>query len=162
MQVTVAGTIATWCFDKTDASGCCSPAVYNSLYRSLTYSLGSICLGSLLQGLISMLRYMIESTRQMQERERQNNECSCVGSILLCLVDCIAKFLEDIVDYFNQWAVSNHFGECILFCVVYTWIEVFVFLLIFESCTVCVLGVFTPYRRIRCSTCSSESMDILT
>jgi hypothetical protein len=93
MQVTVVGVMATWCFDKDEADGCCSSAVFNSLSRSLTYSFGSICFGSLLQGLVSVLRYAVESARA----RRENNECCCgCGSLLFCI--------QDALEYFNQWA----------------------------------------------------------
>jgi hypothetical protein len=93
--------MATWCFDKRDADHCCSPAVFGSVYRSMTYSFGSICLGSLLQALISVFRYIVESARSQRERNDGGGAC---GNILLCILECFAKLLEDVIDYFNQWA----------------------------------------------------------
>lgn len=101
VQVSVAGVMATWCFDKRDADHCCSPAVFGSVYRSMTYSFGSICLGSLLQALISVFRYIVESARSQRERNDGGGAC---GNILLCILECFAKLLEDVIDYFNQWA----------------------------------------------------------
>lgn len=93
--------MATWCFDKQDADKCCSPAVFGSLQRSLTYSFGSICLGSLLQALVSVFRFMVESARNQRDRSEQNSGC---GDLCLCIFECIAKLLEDVLEYFNQWA----------------------------------------------------------
>jgi hypothetical protein len=99
--VTVAGVMATWCFDKDDASHCCSPAVYSSLYRSVSYSFGSICLGSLVQAIISVLRIIVNKARRERERNRERGNC---GSIWLCILECCASYLEPIIEYFNQWA----------------------------------------------------------
>jgi hypothetical protein len=101
VQVTVAGVTGTYCYDIQDASPCCSPAVTSSLQRSLSYSFGSICFGSLLQALITVLRIMVENARNQQRQSDDNNAC---GAILLCILECIVRLLEDIIDYFNQWA----------------------------------------------------------
>ncbi len=92
--------MATWCFDKDAASGCCSPAVASSLYRSATYSFGSICLGSLLQGIVQLLRKIIPDPRS---RRSTDNDQSCCG-LCFCVLECFARVLEDVLDYFHQWA----------------------------------------------------------
>lgn len=48
VRVTVASAIGTWWFYPQDLRTFCSPAVLRPLTRSLTTSLGSICLGSLI------------------------------------------------------------------------------------------------------------------
>ena len=100
IQVTVAGVMGTWCFDKDDAASCCSPAVISSLYRSLTYSFGSICFGSLVQAIVTALRVIVENARNSRNNQT-NQDC---GALLICILDCILSCLEDIVEYFNQWA----------------------------------------------------------
>lgn len=92
--------MATWCFDKADAQGCCSGAILGSVFRSLTYSFGSICFGSLLQALVSVVRYLLETARNQRNRENGN---AC-GAVLLCILECLARLFEDILEYFNQWA----------------------------------------------------------
>lgn len=92
--------MATWCFDKHEASSCCSCAVFGSLFRSLTYAFGSICFGSLLQAVVGVFRWLIESARN----QRDNAENSFCGSIFLCILECLARLFEDILSYFNQWA----------------------------------------------------------
>jgi hypothetical protein len=71
------------------------------MHRSLTYSFGSICFGSLLQALISILRFVVESARNQRDRD---GECGGCGALLLCILECLAGLLEDVIDYFNQWA----------------------------------------------------------
>lgn len=100
VEVTVAGVMATWCFDKEAASGCCSPAVASSLYRSATYSFGSICLGSLLQGIVQGLRKIIPDHRSRRSTEHDQ---LCCG-LCYCVLECFGRVLEDVLDYFHQWA----------------------------------------------------------
>jgi len=101
VQTTVAGIVATWCFVADEADHCCSPAVVGSLVRSLTYSFGSICFGSLLQAIMSVLRYVVENARNRRDEGGDQDLC---GSLFFCILDCIFRYLEDILDYFNQWA----------------------------------------------------------
>jgi Plasma-membrane choline transporter len=97
--------MATWCFDKDEANQCCSPAVYSSVYRSLTYSFGSICFGSLLQALITVFRIIVNAARRERERNRGGGgDGSLCGSIWLCILECLASLLESVIEYFNQWA----------------------------------------------------------
>ena len=72
-------------------------AVLLSLFRSLTFSFGSICFGSLLQALVSVFRFLVESARNQRERNDS-------GALCLCVLECIARLFEDILEYFNQWA----------------------------------------------------------
>ena len=57
-----------------------------------TYSLGSICLGSLLVALINALRAMVHQARQTDD------------SIVICIADCILGIIEGIAEFFNRWA----------------------------------------------------------
>lgn len=99
VRVTTSGAVGTWCFVPEEASGCCSSAVISSFVRSMTYSFGSICFGSLLEALVTALRVLAENARD-QSRE-DNDGCA---SILYCILECILSLLEDIIEYFNQWA----------------------------------------------------------
>lgn len=110
VQVYVAGVMATWCFDKEAAKGCCSSAVTTSMYRSLVFSSGPIAFGSLLQGVCKLLRSVLtHSTRQYQRDSRivrdvgDDCRCCCFG---LCglMLDCLSDLLGDILDYFSQWS----------------------------------------------------------
>ena len=100
-QTTIAGVTGTWCFDKDNATSCCSSAVTQSLYRSCTYSFGSICFGSLLTALVTALRVIAQQARDNNSRRNSRNEGA---ALLLCILTCILALLEDIIEYFNQWA----------------------------------------------------------
>jgi hypothetical protein len=100
-QSTVAGSIATWCFNKVKGQGCCSATVTSSLYRSCTTSFGSICLGSLLNAIMITLRVLLNWA---QQRARENDENG--SALLYCIIKCIVDCLGDMLEYFNQWAYT--------------------------------------------------------
>ena len=92
VHVTVAGTVGTWWFVPGEARSCCSPAVVNSYWRSITTSFGSICFGSLLVAIIQATQEIVYSMRTQE------------NSLILCIIDCILLILERLVEYFNKWA----------------------------------------------------------
>lgn len=96
LQVTVAGVMATWCYDKCEARGCCSPAVSCSLFRSLTFSFGSICLGSLVQAWVSILRSILTHFGRRNDRGYQHRSITEQSSLFV--------LLEDVCTYVSQWA----------------------------------------------------------
>ena len=86
VHVTTAGTVGTWWFVPTEASGCCSKAVRESYVRSLTSSFGSICFGSLIVALIQATREMVRSIRDSDD--------SLLACIADCILGCLGKFSE--------------------------------------------------------------------
>lgn len=86
--------MGTWCFDKLNPT-----AVSGSFYRSCVKSFGSICFGSLLNAIIMTLKYLASNARQ--RASENNNEGAAV---LACIAQCILSCLQDIIEYFNQWA----------------------------------------------------------
>lgn len=100
-QSTVAGSIATWCFNKDKPRGCCSTTVTSSLYRSCTTSFGSICLGSLLNAIMITLRVLLNWAQQHAKENDENG-----SALLYCILKCIVDCLGDMLEYFNQWAYT--------------------------------------------------------
>jgi len=86
VHVTTAGTVGVWWFSPVEASGCCSKAVRQSYFRSITYSFGSICLGSLIVALIQAIKEMIHSAR--------DNGDSVIACCAECLIGCIQALVE--------------------------------------------------------------------
>jgi Plasma-membrane choline transporter len=109
IQVTVAGVMATWCFDKSHADNCCSWAIIGSLVRSLTFSFGSICLASLVQGFVFLFRSIVDSAKQQRQQQEYQMDggaaACCCGGLCLCIFQCLAKILEPIVECLNQLAL---------------------------------------------------------
>jgi len=93
VHVTTAGTIGTWWFVPAEASSCCSRGLRDSVGRATTYSFGSICFGSLLVAIIQSLRALASATRDNRDTQ-----------LLSCIIDCILACIQEIVEYFNEWA----------------------------------------------------------
>ncbi|EJK59191.1 hypothetical protein THAOC_20618 [Thalassiosira oceanica] len=96
IHATIAGVVSTWWFVPEEANSCCSKGIWGSFIRSTTTSFGSICFGSLLVAIIKALRVMVESARS-------DSEGGC-AAFLLCLVECLLRCLEGILEYFNKFA----------------------------------------------------------
>ena len=94
VTVTVAGVTGTWWMAPIEAASCCSRAVQDSYARAMSYSFGSICLGSLIVAIIS-------ATREMVHQMRESGD-----SMLACVADCLLSCLEGIAEYFNEWAFT--------------------------------------------------------
>ena len=109
-QCTVAGVVGTWWNYPSEAHSCCSNAIGDSLFRSLTYSFGSICKGALVLAVVKALRAVAD---QVREEERRSGERDLVGSLLLCVITCLLDILEEIIEYANQWVsiiyIMRHF-----------------------------------------------------
>lgn len=69
----------------------------------MTYSFGSICMGSLLLAVVKALR---ATTDYLRDQQRSSDEPNAIVGILLCCAECILRMLEGILEYFNQWAFS--------------------------------------------------------
>lgn len=82
-RATVSGVVGTWWFSPSEAGSFCSTAVAGSFIRSTTYSLGSICFGSLIVAILHMLRNSL--------RRAQNDRN---GGILRCIAMCILAYIE--------------------------------------------------------------------
>lgn len=102
--------MATWCFDKDTAEGCCSTAVTSSLYRTLKFSSGPIAFGSLLQGVCKTIRSLLSHSNRSHTRNQyvvhdsgDDCRCCCFGLVGLVL-DCLSELFGDVLNYFSEWA----------------------------------------------------------
>lgn len=96
VHVTVAGVVGTWWYVPIEASSFCSRSIGDSYFRSLTYSFGSICLGSLIVAIVESLVTMVRNLRESGDG----------GSVFLCIAECLLALLRDIIEYFNSWAFT--------------------------------------------------------
>ncbi|GAX15239.1 hypothetical protein FisN_1Hh676 [Fistulifera solaris] len=92
VHVTTSGTVGTWWMVPEEANGCCSQAVRDSYYRSMTTSFGSICLGSLIVAILQAIKETLHHAREEH------------GSALACCAECIIGCVESLMEYFNKWA----------------------------------------------------------
>lgn len=93
VQTTIAGVYATFYFLHGTGQMIVNP-VAQSLRRSLSYSFGSICFGSLIVALIQMLRFVLDLARDRD---------SIAGVIL----DCLLGIIQGLVEYFNYYAYTQ-------------------------------------------------------
>lgn len=93
VRTSTAGVIGTWWFHPSEASSFCSTSIRDSLVRSVTYSFGSICFGSLLVAIVQALRSLNHQLRGQED-----------ARILVCMIDCILACIEGIIEYLNKWA----------------------------------------------------------
>ena len=95
IHTTIAGTVGTWWFLPQEANSCCSSGLTDSMGRTMTYSFGSVCLGSLIVALIQVLRSLLNSAAN-----NRNNR----GGMVSCIARCLLLYVERIAEYFNKWA----------------------------------------------------------
>ena len=100
IHTTVAGLVGTWFFTPEGASSFCSTAVTTSLVRSLTYSFGSICFGSLCVAIVQTLDFIVNSLRSERNRDGEGNAGI---ALLLCCLDCILSLLQGVLEFFNKF-----------------------------------------------------------
>jgi hypothetical protein len=93
IHTTVAGTVGTWWFSPMEANSCCSSGLLDSWGRSMTYSFGSICLGSLIVAILEMIRTMVRSAANNRR-----------AGIFRCVFECLLLYIERVAEYFNRWA----------------------------------------------------------
>jgi len=101
-HTTIAGVVGTWWFtaDEERPKGCCTSTIYACWVRSNVYSFGSICFGSLVVAILRVMRILVSSARNRS----RNSGGDAAASILWCLLECIVKLFERVVEYLNSWA----------------------------------------------------------
>mmetsp|Transcript_25119 Transcript_25119/g.69445 ORF Transcript_25119/g.69445 Transcript_25119/m.69445 type:complete len:331 (+) Transcript_25119:895-1887(+) len=98
IHTTTAGAVGSWWVQPIDPDsnydgGCCGVDTTDSLYRSCTYSFGSICFGSLLVAIMQTLESMARNNR---------NRRDILSMVIQCLIICLRSWLE----YFNSWSFA--------------------------------------------------------
>ena len=71
--------------------------------RGATYSFGSICVGSLFQGVVACFRCVISSARRNRDNMNGSNDADCCRGLCFCVMDCVANLGTNLLDYFTQW-----------------------------------------------------------
>ncbi|ORY11336.1 plasma-membrane choline transporter-domain-containing protein [Clohesyomyces aquaticus] len=99
IHTTISGVYGSWYFCGNNFP---SGATRGALKRSLTYSFGSISLGSLIVAIINMLRQLC-SVAQQSARQDGN----IFGTILFCCLQCLIGLLDWAVTFLNRYAFSH-------------------------------------------------------
>jgi len=100
IHVTISGVYGSWYFNP-DGEKFPKGATRGALKRALTYSFGSISLGSLLVAIIQFLRQICSAAQRSSA-----GDGNIVGSILFCVLGCLIGILEWAVEFLNRYAFS--------------------------------------------------------
>ena len=96
VHVTVAGSVASWRI-KSGA-----PMItISSWIRALTFSLGSICFGSLLVAILETIKQILNSLAWSANRSG-----NCCAACLLGCVSCFVGCIENLLKFFNRFAYA--------------------------------------------------------
>lgn len=101
IHTTISGIYGTWYYLYKSDQGEPKHAALGALKRAVTYSFGSICEGSLIVALISLLRQGLNVLRQNASAAGQGFEV-CI----ICFIDFFVGILEWLVRWFNHYAYS--------------------------------------------------------
>ncbi|GMM34786.1 Pns1 protein [Saccharomycopsis crataegensis] len=101
IHTTISGVYGVWYYLSKSDQGEPKNAAWGAFKRAMTYSFGSICEGSLIVAIISLIRQGINILRQ---NALANNEMC--QAFLLCFLDMVVMVLEWLVRWFNHYAYS--------------------------------------------------------
>lgn len=93
--MTVAGVFGSYYFSATAEKT--KHAARSSFRRAMTYSFGSIALGSLIVALLDLIRAAISLVQQQQA-----DSGDMIGACLACFAQCIVGCIRGLVAYFNR------------------------------------------------------------
>jgi hypothetical protein len=99
IHTTISGVYGSWYFFRHQFP---RDATRTALRRSLTYSFGSISLGSLIVAIINFLRQICQLARNQSA-----SEGNIIGTILFCVLGCLISILEWAVEFVNRYAFSH-------------------------------------------------------
>lgn len=101
IHVTISGVYGSWYYCSKSDQGMPKHAAMSSFRRAITYSLGSISLGSLIVSIINFIRQILSV---LQQDARQSGDT--LATVILCFVQCCFGVLDWLVTYFNHYAYS--------------------------------------------------------
>jgi ABC-type multidrug transport system fused ATPase/permease subunit len=94
----ISGVYGSWYFNSRNYP---TRVTRGALRRSLTYSFGSISLGSLVVAIINFLRQLASVAQQQAA-----SEGDILSTILFCIVGCFIAILDWAVQFLNRYAFS--------------------------------------------------------
>lgn len=100
--MTVAGIIGSWWFTPDGDVQFRSQHLQKAFFRSIFYSIGSICYGSLLVGPVRFLR-------QLSALFSPNNDrpsLLCIHECIHCIQSCLTSCVDNLAIRFNPWAFT--------------------------------------------------------
>jgi len=98
IHTTISGVYGSWYFCVRNPP---HGATRGALRRSLTYSFGSISLGSLIVAIINCLRQACSVAQQSSAQDG-----NILGSVLFCVLGCLISVLDWVATFINRYAFS--------------------------------------------------------
>jgi hypothetical protein len=102
IHTTISGVYGSWYFMVHDFP---RDATRGALKRSLTYSFGSIALGSLVVAIIRFLRQICSVARS--EAASEGGVLGVVGYVVFLILGCFIALLEWVAEFVNRYAFSH-------------------------------------------------------
>lgn len=98
IHTTISGVYGAWYYSSKEFP---KKVTRGALRRSLTYSFGSISLGSLFVAIINFIRQLASIAYQSQA-----GEGGFIGMCIYCFLQCILGFIQWAVEFVNRYAFS--------------------------------------------------------
>lgn len=98
IHTTISGVYGSWYFAPNNPS---KGATRGAARRALTYSFGSIALGSLLVAILDFLRFACSAARN-----QAGGSGNMVADIFLCFLQCILGLVQWALEFINRYAFS--------------------------------------------------------
>ncbi|OAQ69949.1 protein PNS1 [Pochonia chlamydosporia 170] len=102
IHTTIAGVYGTWYFCVHNFP---KGATRGSAKRALTYSFGSISLGSLLVAIVQFLRQLCSIARQ--QSMDGGGVAGIIGYVIFCILGCLISLLEWALEFLNKYAFCH-------------------------------------------------------
>eukprot|EP00535_Pseudo-nitzschia_heimii_P009538 CAMPEP_0197187966 /NCGR_PEP_ID=MMETSP1423-20130617/16951_1 /TAXON_ID=476441 /ORGANISM="Pseudo-nitzschia heimii, Strain UNC1101" /LENGTH=909 /DNA_ID=CAMNT_0042639687 /DNA_START=107 /DNA_END=2836 /DNA_ORIENTATION=+ len=102
VQVTVAGVIGKWWYTVDGDVASRNVDLQHAFFRSIFYSIGSICFGSLLVAPVRVLRQFSVFFRPTEEVSSLMTLHECMH----CIQTCMTNFVESLARRFNSWSFT--------------------------------------------------------
>ncbi|KAF2704313.1 DUF580-domain-containing protein [Pleomassaria siparia CBS 279.74] len=99
IHVTISGVYGSWYFCGDNFP---KGATRGAFKRAMTYSFGSISLGSLIVAIINFLRQLCSAAQQTAQQDG-----NIFGTILFCCLGCLIGILDWAVSFLNRYAFSH-------------------------------------------------------
>jgi len=102
VHVTVAGVIGSWWFTPDGDTSKCGEDLRRSFFRSIFYSIGSICFGSLIIGPVRLLRQLSALFRPSDD----HNSLLCFHECIKCIQTCLTSCVDNLADRYNSFSLT--------------------------------------------------------
>jgi hypothetical protein len=98
VQIVTAGVIGAWWYTPREQN-----VVAKQAFKSLYYSMGSVCYGSLFVGPVRFIRFLALFFRPSSDDEAS---LICLHECLTCIQTCIMSVVNSLVSRFSPWAFT--------------------------------------------------------